>query len=80
MYVSAYAGTESGTQHYVIVAVNAGASAVSQSFTLQNGTVTSLTPYETTAAGGLMQQSTVTVLSGQFTYTLPAQSVTTFVE
>jgi len=80
VYVSAYAGTESGTQHYVIVAVNAGASAVSQSFTLQNGTVTSLTPYETTAAGGLMQQSTVTVLSGQFTYTLPAQSVTTFVE
>ena len=80
VYVSAYAGSESGQQHYVIVAVNAGASAVSQSFTLQNGTVTSLTPYETTAAGGLMQQSTVTVLSGQFTYTLPAQSVTTFVE
>jgi glucuronoarabinoxylan endo-1,4-beta-xylanase len=80
VYVSAYAGSESGQQHYVIVAINAGASAVSQSFTLQNGTVTSLMPYETTSAGGLMQQSTVTVLSGQFTFTLPAQSVTTFVE
>jgi O-glycosyl hydrolase len=80
VYVSAYAGSESGQQHYVIVAVNAGASAVSQSFTLQNGTVTSLTPYETTSVGGLMQQSTVTVLSGQIAYTLPAQSITTFVQ
>jgi O-glycosyl hydrolase len=80
VYVSAYAGTESSTQHYVIVAINASASQVSESFTTQNGTVTTLTPYQTTASGGLAQQSAVSVSSGAFTYLLPAQSITTFVQ
>jgi glucuronoarabinoxylan endo-1,4-beta-xylanase len=80
VYVSAYAGSESGTQHYVIVAINAGAAGASQTFTIQNGTVTSLTPYQTTSNGGLAQQSAVTVSNGQLTYTLPAQSITTFVQ
>jgi O-glycosyl hydrolase len=80
VYVSAYAGSESGTQHYVIVAINASTVATSQAFTIQNGTVSSLTPYQTTSSGGLVQQSAVTVSSGQFTYTLPAQSITTFVQ
>jgi O-glycosyl hydrolase len=47
---------------------------------LNNGSVTSLTPYETTSAGGLMPQSAVTVSSGQFNDTLPAQSIVTFVQ
>jgi glucuronoarabinoxylan endo-1,4-beta-xylanase len=78
--VSAYTGTESGTQHYVIVAINLGSSAVTQSFTLQNGTVTSLTPYQSTSAAGLAKQTAVSVSNDQFTYTLPAQSITTFVQ
>jgi glucuronoarabinoxylan endo-1,4-beta-xylanase len=78
--VSAYSGTASGATHYVIVAINTGASPVNQPFTVQGATVTSLTPWQTTSTGGLVQQSVVTVSSGTFTYSLPAQSITTFVE
>jgi glucuronoarabinoxylan endo-1,4-beta-xylanase len=80
VYVSAYAGSESGKQHYVIVAINAGSSAVDQFFTIQNGIITSLTPYQTTSGGGLAQLSTISVSGGAFTYSLPAQSITTFVQ
>jgi len=76
LFFSAY----SGSGHYVIVAINSGTSPVSQPFTIQNATVTSLTPWQTTASGGLQQFSPVTVSGGQFTYTLPAQSITTFVQ
>lgn len=78
VYVSASAG--SGPAHFVIVAINTNTSAVAQPFTLANGAITSLTPYQTASSGGLMQQSTVSVSSGQFTYTLPAQSIVTFVQ
>lgn len=80
VYVSAYSGTESGTTHYVIVAINATSSPVSQPFTIDNATVTSMTPWQTTSSGGLVQQSAVTVTGGTFTYALPAQSITTFVQ
>jgi glucuronoarabinoxylan endo-1,4-beta-xylanase len=76
VYVSAF----TGSGHSVIVALNLGASAVSQPFTLQNGNVTTLTPYQTSSAGGLLQQGAVTVWNGQFTYALPAQSIITFVQ
>jgi O-glycosyl hydrolase len=82
--ISAYTGIESGTQHYVIVAINMDTIAVNQSFTLQSGTVTSMTPYLTTstatAGTGLAPQTPITVTNNAFTYTLPAQSVTTFVQ
>jgi O-glycosyl hydrolase len=42
--------------------------------------VTSLTPYQTTAASGIAQQTAVPVTDQQFTYTLPAQSIVTFVQ
>jgi O-glycosyl hydrolase len=80
VYVSAYAGMESTQQHYVIVAINAGTSAVSQSFTIDNATVTSMTPWQSTSAAGLVQQTAVTVTGNSFTYSLPAQSITTFVQ
>ena len=71
----------SGTQHYVIVAINANSTTENLGFTLNNGSgVTSLTPYQSTSSAGLAAQSAVTVTSGQFTYTLPAQSITTFVQ
>jgi len=72
--VSAY----SGSGHVAIVVINASAGSVNQPFTLQNTTVTSLTPYQTTANGGFQQQTAVSVSGGQFSYTLPAQSITTF--
>jgi len=80
VFVSAYAGTQGTAQHYVIVAINASTAAVSQPFTIANGTVTSMTPYQTTSSGGLMPQSEITITDDAFTYTLPAQSITTFVQ
>jgi glucuronoarabinoxylan endo-1,4-beta-xylanase len=76
IYLSAF----TGNGHYVIVALNMGNSPVSQPFTLVNGTVTTLTPWQTTSTGGLQQQSPISATSNQFTYTLPAQSITTFVQ
>ena len=78
VYISAY--SNSSPAHFVIVAINTNTSPVSQPFTLANGAVTSLTPYQTTSSGGLMQQSAISVTGGQFTHTLPAQSIVTFVE
>jgi len=74
VYASAYAGGG----HIAIVVINANATSVVQPFTLQNAAVTSLTPYQTTASVGFQQQSAVSASSGQFSYTLPAQSITTF--
>jgi glucuronoarabinoxylan endo-1,4-beta-xylanase len=80
VYISAYSNG-SPALHFTIVAVNTNTSAVSQPFTLANGTnLTSLTPYQTTSSGGLAQQSAISVTGGQFTYTLPAQSIVTFVQ
>jgi O-glycosyl hydrolase len=82
VYVSAYTGEDqSNTQHYVIVAINTStSSSQTLSFTLNNGTVTSLTPYQSDTAAGLVPQPAVTVTAGQFTYSLPATSITTFVQ
>ena len=74
--VSAY----SGDGHYVIVAINANATARLVPFFLENATVTAMTPYQTTSAGGLAQQSAVSVSGGTFTHSLPAQSIVTFVQ
>jgi O-glycosyl hydrolase len=79
VYVSAY--SNSSPAHYVIVAINSNTTSESLSFVLDNGSgVTSLTPYESTSAAGLAAQSAVTVTGGQFSYTLPAQSIVTFVQ
>jgi len=47
---------------------------------LQQRDKRTLIPYQTTASSTVAQQSAVAVSSGQFTYTLPAQSITTFVQ
>jgi len=73
-FVSAY----TGGGHIAIVAINSNSSAVSQPFTLQNTSAASLTPYQTNANAGFQGQAAVAVSGGQFTYTLPAQSITTF--
>jgi glucuronoarabinoxylan endo-1,4-beta-xylanase len=73
--VSAY----QGGGNYVIVAINSNGSASSVSFDITNQGLSSFTPYQTSASGGLTQLSAVTVLNNAFTYALPAQSITTFV-
>jgi glucuronoarabinoxylan endo-1,4-beta-xylanase len=75
VFVSAYRGNSSSA----IVAINSNGSAASLPVTIQNLTVGSVTPYQTTSAGGLLQQSAVAVTNGSFTYTLPARSIVTFV-
>ena len=76
VFISAYAGNG----HSVIVALNLSNSNVSQPFTIQNQTITSLVPYQTTGSAMVSQLSAVSVTGGQFTYTLPAQSITTFLQ
>ena len=83
VYVSAYTGQDqSGTQHYVIVAINTNTTLQNVSFTLSDAPtgIFSMTPTQSTSAAGLATQPAVTVTAGQFTYTLPAGSITTFVQ
>jgi O-glycosyl hydrolase len=80
IYVSAYTNPGSGPYHYVIVAINANTTVESMTFSVNSGTATSLTPYTTTTAAGLAPQSAVAVTGGQFSYSLPAQSVVSFVQ
>jgi glucuronoarabinoxylan endo-1,4-beta-xylanase len=76
--VSAYKDT--ATDNLVIIATNYGESAVSQEFDITNApSFSSLTPWITSATLSLAQQASVSVSSNSFTYTLPAQSITTFV-
>jgi O-glycosyl hydrolase len=74
--ISAY--KDLGTGKFVIVAVNSGA-AQTETFNFNGFTATSVTPWVTSAALDLAQQSNVAVSGGAFTYTLPGSSVTTFV-
>ncbi len=78
VYVSAY--SNSSPSHYVIVAINSNTTTENLTFVLNNRTVTSMMPYQSTSAAGLVAQTSVTVSSGQFKYTLPAQSIVTFVQ
>lgn len=78
VFVSAY--SNSSPSHYVIVAINSNSTSESLTFVLSNGTVTSMTPYQSTSAAGLAAQTAVSISGGQFSYTLPAQSIVTFVQ
>jgi glucuronoarabinoxylan endo-1,4-beta-xylanase len=76
IYVTAY-----HNNGVIVVALNTGTSSKSQTFTFQNASgITTLTPFRTSSSQHLSQLSAVTVTNNTFTYTLPAQSVTTFVQ
>lgn len=75
VYVTAY---KRGTK-VVVVVVNMGSSSLNMTFSLLNGTVGTLTPYVTSASKNCIQGSSVSVPGGNFTTTLDALSVTTFV-
>ncbi|MER8002353.1 glycoside hydrolase family 30 beta sandwich domain-containing protein [Streptomyces sp. NPDC095613] len=76
VYTSAYRG--SGSQ-MVIVAINKGASPVSQRFTLRNNTSSGVSSWLTDAGRNLAPQSRINISNGSFTGQLPTRSVTTFV-
>ena len=74
--VSAY---NNGSNAIVIVATNQNSSSVSQTFSISGApSFAFLTPVITSASQSLAVQSTVSLTSNSFSYTLPAQSVTTF--
>ena len=76
--ISAYKDTVAG--NFAIVAINTNSSTINQTFTLTNfATVTSVTPWITSATLNLASQTAVAVTNSAFTYTLPAQSIVTFV-
>ena len=78
VYVSAYKDPASGA--FAIVAINENSSASSQSFSLSGfPSVTEATPWTTSASLDLVQQSPVTIVGSSLSYSLPSQSVTTFV-
>jgi O-glycosyl hydrolase len=83
VYVSAY--MNGSPAHYVIVAINSNTNSQSLGFSLNlsgnpDASVTTLTPYQSTSGAGLAAQTAITVTGGQFNYTLPAQSIVTFVQ
>ncbi|MBN1129267.1 MAG: glucuronoxylanase [Chitinispirillaceae bacterium] len=63
----------------VVVVLNRNSAARSQTFTVQNGTVTGFTKYTTSAGKNVANDGTVSVSGGSFTVSLDAQSVTTLV-
>jgi len=75
--ISAYKNASTGA--LVLVVVNQNTSSILQSFTLSGATISSVTPWITSASLNLAQQPTVSATAGSFSYTLPASSVTTFV-
>jgi glucuronoarabinoxylan endo-1,4-beta-xylanase len=76
--VSAYQNKSSN--NLVIIATNYSSSSVSQSFNITNApTFTTLVPTTTSVSLSLATQPSISVSGNSFTYTLPAQSITTFV-
>ncbi len=75
VYVTSY----KGSNNYVIVAINANSGSSSINFSMSGATVTSVTPYQTSASNLIAPLSAVNVSNDAFTYSLPGQSITTFV-
>jgi O-glycosyl hydrolase len=76
--VSAYKNPV-GAGNFAIVATNYNSSNATVSFSLDNFTADSVTPWLTSSTSNLTAQASITVSGNSFSATLPAQSVTTFV-
>jgi O-glycosyl hydrolase len=68
-----------GNGNLVIVAINSNTAATSFPVSFAGQIATSFTPYQTSATETMAQLTPVSVTNGSFTYSLPAQSITTFV-
>lgn len=64
----------------IIVVINTGSYNVKQKFTVQGAATGNILPYTTTATKNVEQGYLISVSGDSFTYTLPASSITTFVE
>jgi glucuronoarabinoxylan endo-1,4-beta-xylanase len=77
LQVTAYQSPSDGT--VVVVAINGNGNATSLSIFFSGGAPCSMTPWVTAASDDLAAKTAVQVTSSRFTFSLPAQSVTTFV-
>jgi O-glycosyl hydrolase len=77
--INSSAYMDPGTGKFVVIAINQNTSTSSQSFTFNGITATTVTPWLTDVNNNLVAQTAVAVTNGSFTYTLPAQSVLSFV-
>ncbi len=75
--VSAYYGSSTGK--VVVVAINSNTSSYSLPVSYTGVNVSTVYPWETASGVSLVQQSSVAVSGNSFTYTLPGQSVLSFV-
>jgi glucuronoarabinoxylan endo-1,4-beta-xylanase len=75
--LSAYTNPADGT--VVVVAINNNTSATNLSVFLSGAAPCSMTPWVTSSSDSLASKSTVTVSGARFTFSLGAQSVTSFV-
>ena len=76
VYVTAFKNASTGD--FAIVAINQNGSGTAQTVNLSGFTAPSVVPWVTSASLNLAAQSSVTISGGAFSYTLPADSVTTF--
>jgi glucuronoarabinoxylan endo-1,4-beta-xylanase len=78
VYITAFKSPSGGS--YSIVAVNTNSSATSQTFTFSGfPNATSITPWVTSSTLDLAAQPSVAVEGNSFSFSLPEESVTTFV-
>jgi glucuronoarabinoxylan endo-1,4-beta-xylanase len=75
LLVSAYKGPSGGES---IVVVNRGSAVNNQAFTVGATMGSSVVPWITSSTQNLQAQMPVSVSSGSFTYTIPANSVVSF--
>jgi len=64
----------------IIVAINDRTENVKQKFIISNASMGDVIPYTTTSLKNAEQGANITVSNNTFTYTLPSNSITTFVE
>lgn len=77
--VTLTAYTDLAATKIVVVAINTNASATSQAFSIAGATPSKVTPWVTDATQNLVAQTAQTLSSNDFSYSLPAKSVTTLV-
>ena len=65
--------------HLAIIAINTNTGPVNQKFIVKGSTLDTLTPWVTSPNDNLAAQSPVTLANDEFTFSLPGQSVVTFV-
>jgi len=74
--LSAY---KNGTKK-IVVAINTGTADIKQKISFQGASATTVIPYLTTSSKNVEQGTTLTLSDNSFAYTIPANSVVTFVE